>query len=77
MATRREPHQEKDCLRDDKKHVDRIKKDQNPALDRYVKYEINVSRPKARSVLTRSYTDESFQVVVNLVKMWPMVDLPA
>ena len=29
-------HQEKDSLRDRNKHVDRFKRDQNTALDRYV-----------------------------------------
>jgi hypothetical protein len=33
---KRGAHQEKDSARDDKRHIDKTKKDQNAALDRYV-----------------------------------------
>jgi hypothetical protein len=31
-------HRDKDSLRDQNKHVDKVKKDQNAALDRYILY---------------------------------------
>ena len=42
---KRGAHREKDSARDDGKHNDKTKTNQNVVLDRYVLYEIGVSRP--------------------------------
>jgi len=50
---KRGAHCEKDCKRNEKKHVDKTKNHQNLVLNRYVLYEIIVLPTRVRSVLTR------------------------